>query len=80
MPTAECLQNEGRNGLYEKARQAVGGVHLVENALWRPRHYDYLMQVINTTSLSVVRAHCGWSLLGRPGRTRCTATSTETLP
>ena len=88
MPTAECLQNEGRNGLYEKARQAVGGVHLVENALWRARHYDYLMQVSNsdsepvlwvdTTSPSVVRAHCG-SLLGRPGRTRCTATSTESL-
>jgi hypothetical protein len=45
MPTAACLQNEGRNGLYEKTRQALGGVHLVENALWRARHYDYLMQV-----------------------------------
>lgn len=30
---------------YEDARKSLGGVHLVENALWRARHYDYLMQV-----------------------------------
>ena len=33
--------------VYEDTRKALGGVHLVENGLWRARHFkfDYLMQV-----------------------------------
>ena len=30
---------------YEATRKALGGVHLVENGLWRTKHFDYLMQV-----------------------------------
>ena len=40
LPTPECNRKK-----YEDARTALGGVHLIENGLWRPRHYDYLMQV-----------------------------------
>jgi hypothetical protein len=31
---------------YEETRAALGGVHLVENALWKVRHYDYLVQAM----------------------------------
>ena len=40
LPTKDCTLK-----VYKEARQALGGVHLVENGLWRARHYDYLMQV-----------------------------------
>ena len=77
MPTAACLQNQT---LYEKTRKALGGVHLVENALWRARHYDYLMQVHveGQSSYQSKSAHSE-SPLSRPGRTPCTAMSTESL-
>ena len=41
-PTPACTPAR-----YEATRKALGGVHLVENGLWRTRHYDYLMQVCN---------------------------------
>ena len=41
LPTAACT-----NAAYERTRTALGGVHLVENALWRNRHYDHLMQAL----------------------------------
>ncbi len=33
--------------LYEDTRTALTGVHLIENALWRVRHFDYLMHVFS---------------------------------
>ena len=41
-PTPACTKK-----VYEDTRKALGGVHLVENGLWRARHFkfDYLMQV-----------------------------------
>jgi len=39
-PTLACTKK-----VYEDVRKALGGVHLVENGLWRARHYDYLVQV-----------------------------------
>jgi len=75
MPTAACLQNQT---LYEKTRKALGGVHLVENALWRARHYDYLMQVhVEGQSSNQSKSAHRESPLSRPGRTPCTATNTE---
>ena len=38
LPTAACT-----TAAYERTRTALGGIHLVENGLWRNRHYDYLM-------------------------------------
>jgi hypothetical protein len=40
IPTPACTTKR-----YEDARTALGGVHLIENGLWRARHFDYLMQV-----------------------------------
>ena len=79
MPTDACI---GNKSLYEKARTALGGVHLVENALWRARHYDYLMQVCSGFKTCLGSVWCGFaadceSRPSRPGRTPCTATSTE---
>ena len=79
MPTDACI---GNKSLYEKARTALGGVHLVENALWRARHYDYLMQVCSGFGPCLGSVWCGFaadclSRPSRPGRTPCTATSTE---
>ncbi len=39
-PTAACNRQ-----VYEDTRTALNGVHLIDNALWRARHVDYLMQV-----------------------------------
>jgi hypothetical protein len=39
-PTPACTPAR-----YEEAKTALGGVHLVENALWRARHFNYLAQV-----------------------------------
>jgi len=41
LPTAACT-----TAAYERTRTALGGIHLVENALWRNRHYDHLMQAL----------------------------------
>ena len=40
-PTAACT-----TAVYERTRKALGGIHLVENALWRNRHFDHLMQAL----------------------------------
>jgi hypothetical protein len=40
LPTPACTPAR-----YEEAKTALGGVHLVENALWRARHFNYLAQV-----------------------------------
>ena len=40
-PTAACTP-----AVYERTRKALGGIHLVENALWRNRHFDYLAQAL----------------------------------
>ena len=39
IPTAACT-----TAAYERTRKALGGIHLVENALWQNRHFDHLMQ------------------------------------
>ena len=39
LPTAACT-----TAVYERTRKALGGIHLVENALWQNRHFDHLMQ------------------------------------
>ena len=39
---------------YKATRKALGGVHLVENGLWRARHYDYLMQVCSLFALGLL--------------------------
>ena len=41
-PTAACTRQ-----VYEDTRTALNGAHLIENALWRVRHFDYLMQVFS---------------------------------
>ena len=40
LPTPACTPAR-----YEEAKKALGSVHLVENALWRARHFNYLAQV-----------------------------------
>jgi len=66
MPTAACLDKKTGKALYEKTRKALGGVHLVENALWRARHYDYLMQVCSEFAqfLFGLTNVCTWFALG----------------
>ena len=54
LPTPAC--NPAR---YEEAKAALGGVHLVENALWRTRHYNYLAQVCSLFVSSVL-----WTIVG----------------
>jgi hypothetical protein len=48
-PTPACTKK-----VYEDTRQALGGVHLVENGLWRARHFDYLMQVCSQFALGLL--------------------------
>jgi hypothetical protein len=54
LPTAACTPAR-----YEEAKGALGGVHLVENALWRARHYNYLAQVCSLFVSSVL-----WTIVG----------------
>ena len=56
LPTPACSTKR-----YEDAKTALGGVHLIENGLWRARHYDYLMQVcslLDSESESAARVRC----------------------
>ena len=39
-PTRACTQK-----VYAEIRKKLGGVHLVKNAFWGARHYNYLAQV-----------------------------------
>ena len=43
-PTAACTPK-----VYEDCRKCLGGVHLIENALWRLPLYDYLAQAYKDT-------------------------------
>ena len=43
-PTATCT-----TALYEECRRKLGGVHLIENALWRLPFYDYRAQAYKDT-------------------------------
>ena len=47
-PTPACTTKR-----YEDTRKALGGVHLVENGLWRTRHFDYLAQVYSLFASSL---------------------------